>query len=134
MPSMTISYNYILGETGEGGGSGTTVSTSDTGTQAILLTIPVPASTTHQLNDVHIELAGLKMLIITTTGDCTIKTNDSTTPDDTITLKAGKPWVWRKDAGITQPLTGDAGVIDKLYSTNAAASAITIKLRGIQDA
>ncbi len=51
--------------------------------------------------------------------DCTIETNATdATGGQTITLKAGIPFVWQKNSGITKPITAD---VTRFFVTNTTA-------------
>lgn len=69
-------------------------------------------------------------VIITTTGEVTMKTNSSGSPDQTIVLNATNPIVWTENDVAADPLDGD---INGLYFTNAAATAVTVTIILLKD-
>lgn len=81
-------------------------------------------------------LAKVKSLVIQSDQACTIKTNSSSTPQETITLVANKPFIV-SDAFNPSLTATDffAGAITALYVTNTSspATAGTVKLRAIID-
>lgn len=93
----------------------------------------VAASQTNAQFDVEIDVANAKLISIVSDANCTIKTNNSSTPDDTLTLVANKPLVWdetqTKDAAaaIEKFLSED---VTTLYVTTGAigAAGATIKV------
>lgn len=93
----------------------------------------VAASQTNTQFDVEIDVTNAKVISIVSDADCTIKTNNSSTPADTLTLVANKPLVWdetqTKDAAaaIEKFLSAD---VTTLYVTTGAigAAGATIKI------
>ncbi len=96
----------------------------------------IPASTTHKVCVMNFPYATIKVASISATGACTVKTNDSTTPDDTVTLTStvlAKMWAHDARAGnvAANPFTAD---VTTSYITNAALVEITVKVRILYDA
>ena len=88
--------------------------------------IPIAAATEF---DIAIDVSQLKSLMLVADVDCTVKTNNSGAPDNTLNLKANKPLVWESQSGyFATPLTVD---VTKLFINSAAAG--TLKLRGLVD-
>ena len=69
-------------------------------------------------------------VIITTTGEVTMKTNSSGSPTQTIVLTANNPIVWTENDVAADPLDGD---INGLYFTNAGGSAVTVTITILKD-
>lgn len=135
--TMTTTVSWVISESSEGVGIGASITHTGTGNDAISATITVPISTTNQENLIAFDATKIQSIIITTTADVTMYTNAASTgsPDDTIILKAGKPFVWFYDCGITRPIDGASGEISKLFFTNASSSnAAVVRIRGVQDA
>lgn len=133
--TMTTTITWLMAEANEGAGIGTSITHSGTGNNLVIATISVPTSTTNQENAVAFDAEKLDSIIITTTADVTMYTNAASggSPDDTITLKAGKPFVWFKDNGITRPIDGNSGAITSLFFTNgSSANAAVVRIRGVQ--
>lgn len=57
----------------------------------------IAASQTNSQFDVEIDVTNAKVLSIEANQACTVKTNNSSTPDDTLSLEANKPLVWSED-------------------------------------
>jgi len=66
--------------------------------------------------DVDFKYTQLKALVIKSAVACTIKTNSSGSPDQTITMIAGEPFVWRHGGHYANPITAD---VTKVYITAA---------------
>lgn len=96
-----------------------------------VIDVSVAGSTTDQRVNVAIDVSQLTHIFLLADGALTIQTNDGTTPDDTITLAAGKPLVWYSGCGLTCPLTVD---VTDLYLTNAGGSAVALQVRIQADA
>jgi len=93
--------------------------------------LDVAGSTTDKEVVVAIDVSQIKELIIKASVDMTLETNDGTTPDNTIALKANFAYVWAKDYSYdTCKLTVD---VTKLYLTNAGATAGTFELLCVYD-
>ena len=75
--------------------------------------------------------ASLQFMLITTDKDLTLETNDGAAADDTFTLKAGVPFFWQKNSGITNPFTAD---VTKFFFTNAGGTSASVKIRCMFDA
>tara|TARA_R110002167_G_scaffold61913_4_gene174912 strand:- start:17042 stop:17425 length:384 start_codon:yes stop_codon:yes gene_type:complete len=78
-----------------------------------------------------IDFSALQLFYIVADQDLTIKTNDSGSPDDTLTLNAGKPIVWFNGCGYSNPLSAD---VTALYATNASGTDATLYVKTLQDA
>jgi hypothetical protein len=83
---------------------------------------------TNVAQDLAADVSTIVSMAIESTTAMTIKTNDSATPDDTITLLANKPLLWDTQilatTGATCPLTVD--IDGGLFVTNAAAGDLSI--------
>lgn len=93
--------------------------------------VAVPDSSTDLAVIMAIDVSALQLLYIVADQDLTIETNDGTTPDDTLTLKAGKPIVWYDGCGYSNPLGTD---VTALYATNASGTDATLYVKTLQDA
>ena len=80
-------------------------------------------STTDQLVSINIKHSTLALFAIVSTVAMTVKTNSSSSPQETLTLTANKPIVW----GSTMPDDPISGDVSALYVTNSSGSAGTIK-------
>lgn len=87
----------------------------------ISLEVAVPASTTNQALNVNFAYAGLQLIFILCDQDILLKVNDTGSPDLTIHLKAGIPYLWAKDNSsnpyFDNPFSNDVTVI---YATTGA--------------
>jgi hypothetical protein len=120
----TISNSWNDGQnTISGSGSQTSEQEHNTDTT-------VPASTNNHPVDVAFNFADLKSLFILSTQDMLLETNNSTTPDDTISLKANIPYTWQSNGYGANPF--DANVT-RFFFTNATATAATLQIRMLLD-
>lgn len=71
------------------------------------------------------ELADIKRMVIFSDKAVLLETNDSGTPDDTITLQANVPFFWDA-SGYFPNLLGDP--VTAIYLTNLASSVATVSL------
>ncbi|AMV24599.1 hypothetical protein VT84_09400 [Gemmata sp. SH-PL17] len=112
------------------GHAGGSVSLSDsvqvTGELATEANIAVAASTTNQQENIAFNHTNLQGVYIKSDVTVTLKTNSSGSPDNTITITAGKPFVWYAGCGIANPFTA---AVTTTYWTNATADPATIYMR-----
>jgi hypothetical protein len=80
--------------------------------------------------DIAIDYSQITSLWISSDQDVTIETNDGTTPDDTIALKANVPLLWTTDSYFACPLTED---VTALFVTNASGSTATVRVEVLTD-
>jgi hypothetical protein len=95
----------------------------------------IPAATTNKVCAAAFPYADIKMALISASGACVIKTNDSGSPDDTITLTStvlAKMFTHDGKAGniAANPFTAN---VDTMYITNAGGAEITVKIRVLYD-
>lgn len=131
MSTMAITVSSVLAETGDGSGIATSVPTyTYTSDSIISITPSIPTATTDQQVNIAFTVAALKALLIYSDYAVTIETNDGTTPDDTLSIAAGIPFLWLSGSGITCPITA---TVTKFYITNASGSTATVKIRALVD-
>ena len=79
---------------------------------------------------VNLNVSEIKAIIITADQAILLETHDSGTPADTISLVAGKAYVWYTGSYFTNKLATD---ITKIYLTNASGSAATVEMEAVYD-
>ena len=79
------------------------------------------------LSTIALTQANLKSVCISCDVDCTLKTNSSGSPQDTISIKAGQVLIWSLaiDAIGRCPFSNN---VTAIYMTNAALAAIKIRV------
>lgn len=88
-------------------------------------TLALGATNTHYA--LAITIAQIKSMVLYASKAVTIKTNSSTTPQETITLAAGQQMVWTNDGTLgTIPFAGN---ITAFYVTNTDTAASNLKMR-----
>lgn len=112
------------------GHAGGSVSLSDqvtlSGAIATEASFSVPGSTTNQQQAIDFNQSNLQGVYIKTDQDVTLKTNSTGSPQETISLKAGIPFVWVKGAGVANPFAGN---VTTTYWSNAGATAANVQVR-----
>jgi len=78
----------------------------------------IAANQTDKLLAASVDVSQVQAIYISSDQDCTIETNSSSSPAQTLAIDANNPLVWTKDSGVTNPLTTD---ITALYVTNTTA-------------
>ena len=94
------------------------------------LEIAVPDSASDQQADLTLDVSTIKAIYILSDQDVTLETNDGTTPDDTISLKAGVPLIYHENGYFANPFSQD---ITALYLTNSSGAAATVQLEVVYD-
>lgn len=80
--------------------------------------------------NIAIDVSAVKSIFILSDQDLTLETNDGTTPDDTITLKANVPYIWNADSYDVFLLTTD---VTQLLLTNASGVIASLRVIVSQD-
>ena len=80
--------------------------------------------------DAAFAVARVKSLFILASAALSLKTNDSGTPDQTMTLAAGRPVVWKSTDQGACPIEDD---ITALFLVNASATACTCQIYVLWD-
>lgn len=93
--------------------------------------VVVPGNTADLLVAAAIDVSQMKSLFIHSDVDVTIETNSSSSPGNTITVKANRPVQWYVDGGIANPLTTD---VTAFYITRGSAGDALVKIRIMVDA
>jgi hypothetical protein len=83
----------------------------------------VPDASTDLEFPIAIDVSAMKTFSILSDQDVTVETNNGTTPQETLSLLAGKSIDWQE--GETALFAGD---ITSMFITNSSGSAATIKL------
>ncbi len=118
-----ITINYTIdgySASGDSNVSATTVTLTPASITRITETVAI--GTDAQVN-CSIDTSALSFLVIYASSDCTLQANDGTSPDYTLTLTGGKPFVWYTGCGITNPITADT---TEFFVTNAAECKLVI--------
>lgn len=79
---------------------------------------------------IAIDVSAVKGFSVTATVDCTMKTNSSGSPDNTIVLRANEPYQWHTNAYDAFLLDTD---VTALYFVVAGATAGTVTLAAVVD-
>ncbi len=101
-----------------------------TGESQITLSPVIPDGTTNQLVLIAIDVSLLKFLAIKSDKAITIKTNSSGSPDDTLSILAGVPYIWGDGGYDTCLLTTD---VASMYITNATADDANVQIIALVD-
>jgi hypothetical protein len=101
-----------------------------TGQEEINIGILIPSSTTNKLlTGFAFTLANLQDIYILSDQDVTLKTNSTGSPQETLTIKANKPFGWYKDSGIPAPFAGN---VTAVYATTGVLTAdANLSTRGL---
>lgn len=70
-------------------------------------------------------VANVQSLVMLSTKDVTLKANSSTSPTDTINLKAGTPLIWQAGGYFTSPLSNTTTMAN-FYVTTTASTRLQI--------
>lgn len=92
----------------------------------LALDLATPAATTDQLTTLAISATKTTALYIVSDVDLVLKTNDATTPQETINLSAGNPLVWDVNSYHPFPFSGD---VTAIYTSNASGQQSNLNVR-----
>ena len=126
-----MAFSQTLDQTSSGASKPVTQSNTYTGSGQASVDETIADNTTDGVVDIAINVSEIKLLIMLSDQDMTIKTNSSGAPDDTISLLANVPLIWTSDSYYTNKLTVD---VTKLYVTNASGSDASLKIEVLVDA
>lgn len=90
----------------------------------------IAASTTNQEITLGLDISGLTLLAISSDVPLTIKTNDSGSPDDTLSIAAGVAYVWGTGDYNSLLLTAD---VTSIFVTNGTLAAANLKIIALVD-
>lgn len=102
------------------------------GMQHAQVSLAVPCTNTEV--NIDLDFADLKALIITCDQDMTLKTNSSSTPDDTFTIKKNIPLIWSEDCGFDNPVTADVSTAFATIASVDGVSSATLNILAGYDA
>lgn len=123
---------YALSITEAGASSAQTITStrSYSGSQIVNLQESCANSATTELV-VAIDVSEISAILIHSTQAVTLKTNDSGTPDETVSIVADVPYIWHTDSYFSNVLETD---ITSLFITNASGAAATVTVVVVTDA
>lgn len=121
---MSVSNN--VGFTwSSGSANGLNQSVTLSGNTSIIDSFSATESTTTEFHLAWIN-ANLQSIVIIVDQPTVLKTNSSGSPQDTITLAAGKPFVWYTGSGIANPFDGN---VTTTFWTVAGEVASNVQVR-----
>jgi hypothetical protein len=134
--TMTLTHSVSVSEGTSSGSIQSTKAVSVTGDAAVTASPSITASTNNVEVQVSFTVSRLKGIYICSDKTVTLYTNNpsGSSPDDTFTITADKPFVWYSGSGITCPIVGDSGAVDTLYISNANNAAAVVDIRVVKDA
>lgn len=125
---MSYSLTFTQGVSGEGESISKSVVIE--GGALMKIEEEIAASASNVLVAAEIDVSQVKGFLFLADKDVTLKTNSSSSPANTLNLKANEPQTWNEKSGLVNPLTTD---VTALYFTNAAASPATVQVIVIYD-
>lgn len=90
----------------------------------------VPPTTTNMPFSLALDISQVKSILLLSDQDVTLKTNSSSSPTDTIALKANQPYIWFTGAYDTCKITAD---VTTAFITNAGATQANVSARWLYD-
>lgn len=92
--------------------------------------VTLSASAANVEVDIDFAFARLKSIYILSDAAITIKTNSSSSPDDTLTLVANQPLLWTAVDAAGNPFDTD---VTRFFLTNGTTGVATVKIRTLYD-
>lgn len=90
----------------------------------------IPTPSTNLQFSLTVDVSQIKVLFVLADQALTLKTNSTGSPANTLTLLAGKPYVWEHDSYYACPLTSD---VTTIYVTNASGAAASLTFLVLYD-
>lgn len=91
----------------------------------------IPDSSTDLQVTFALDVSAIKSIYIKSDQNITLETNNGSTPDDTLTLLAGVPYIWHTDSYFTNLLTTD--ITTDIFITNSSGSAALLEIEVVTD-
>lgn len=126
---MSIEHTIVVNWSGPGGGLNSSVAKVAGAERNV--SEPIPSSSTDLLVGFALDVSECSMFYIKSDQNCTVKTNSSSVPDDTLTLLAGIPYAWHEDMPDAFQLGTD---VTALYVTDdSGGNNATLEIRSLSD-
>ena len=103
---------------------------SQTGDEETDLDTSIAAGATNQQFAYNLVAANLKSVFIYSDNGLVIKTNSSSTPQDTITLAPGQALAWQSGDPGAAPFAGN---VTALFVSNSGSAASALKMRALSN-
>jgi hypothetical protein len=127
---MAFTMKLGLGVTIGGDSVNKTITVSGTGRVSLSAESIADGQTDKQVN-LAIDVTAVVGFYIVSSQNVTLETNNGTTPDDTLNLIAGEPYLWHTNALDAFLLTTD---VTAFFITNASGSSAQIDMECVYDA
>lgn len=125
MASRTIRYEFQ-----KSGGDTVAREVTKTGSGVLSIEETVADSSTDAEIVFSLDVSAVKAFMIVSDRNVMVQTNDGSSPDDTLNLIAGEPYVWHVTSLDTFLLTVD---VTSIFVTNASGGIATIVIEAIFD-
>ena len=98
---------------------------AETGNSEIGVDETFPAASTNATLTLALTVANLQAVFIVCSQNCTLKTNSTSSPGNTLNLVAGIPLAWGVSSGLANPFTSNVTVV---YVTCSPACRVQMKI------
>ncbi|HKD38448.1 MAG TPA: hypothetical protein VKB78_16660 [Pirellulales bacterium] len=115
--TMTLNFNTSLDTTGKGLNESVQI---EAATGILLSPASIPPSTTNQPYPLTWTIANVQAIVLVSNVSITVKTNNATTPSETVNLTANIPYIWFVGSPLANLFTHD--LTGGLFLTNATAA------------
>lgn len=85
----------------------------------------IAASQTDKLVAFTLDVSQAKSVFVQADAACTVETNSSSAPDNTLSLVADEPIIWYSGSSLTNPFTVD---VTKLYVTTTVETVLDVRV------
>lgn len=127
---LAASFTHTLGWTWNDGQNSLSGTSQQTSEQTHNTDVTVAANTTDFGVDIAFNYADLKSFFMLSSTDLTLETNSGSSPGNTLTLKAGVPYVWQYGGYGSNPFSVN---VTRFFLTNGTAGAATVQIRMLLD-
>jgi len=125
-----MSLTHTIVEIVSTAGRTLTKQNSYSGGSQLTVSEPIADSETDYEIAFALDVSEIAAIYIVSDQDVLFETNDGSSPDDTISLKAGVPYIWTEDSYHVCLLTTD---ITSIFITNASGAAAQLEIEVVFD-
>jgi hypothetical protein len=125
-----MSFSHTIRQAWTSGARSISNETAYTGDAQSSIEAEIADSETDFLVNFALDVSQIAAIYIVSDQDITVETNDGSSPDDTLSLVAGVPYVWTTDSYDSCLLTVD---ITALYVTNSSGATATLQIEVVKD-
>ena len=123
-----MSFTHTIVESVSTAGRTLTRQNSYSGDSEPSISKPIPDQSTDYEIQFALDVSKTGLIYIVSDQDVTLETNSGSSPDNTVNLKAGVPYIWTEDSYHAPLLTVD---VTALFITNTSGAAAQLEIEAL---